>query len=299
MVSRARLACAALLLSSCGTLPLGSHAYNPLGWPSKAFDAAGFASENTGWPFVREFGRLLGAAGELLDAPALLLEGLATASPKTAASGLQHAVLGTGATTTAAYNLPCFVMPGYNLDLGRDAAIVNEALAFLESADPAEFRCTPGDERDAVFPKGTRCRTAGQNLIYSIPGHGEVLQSGESSVAFDWLNSMAGADYEAQERSWGFVVRTKADWDARPDYRRAITILHELCHQEAQMRQAFLGWNILYWPAYMAPFPFTGHTGHWAEGGSSLGANAVEKGLTRWFVRNWRRTRAEQASRSS
>ncbi len=293
--SRALVLC--VLLTSCGTLPTDSHAYNPLGWPSKAFQSTGFVAADSGWPFVREFGRLLGAVGELLDAPALLVEGVATASPDTLGAGLRHTVFGSGSTLTAAYNLPCFVMPGRNIDLGRDAEVVNEALAFLETVDPAEFRLGDFDDRESVFPKGTRCRRSGENLIYTIPGRGEVLQSAESSIAFDWLNTLASTSFGAQERSWGFVVRTKAAWDERSRYRRAVTILHELCHQEQQMRQVFVGWNFAYWPAYMAPFPFTGHEGHWAEGGSALGANAVNRGLTRWFVRNWRREKSEQALR--
>ena len=112
-------------LASCAGLPRESHAYNPLGWPAKALQTAGFWAAGTGVPIVRETGRLLQATGELLDAPALLVEGVVTLDGPRLLSAGEHLAVGTGATVTATWNLPFFLMPGPNIDLARDVDMVS------------------------------------------------------------------------------------------------------------------------------------------------------------------------------
>ena len=276
---------ACLLLSACAGLPRDSHVLNPAGWPSKGLSFVGRHAADSGWPVVREVGRLFGAVGELADAPAMFVEGLVTADADRLLGSGEHLVVGTGSTLTAAWNVPFFVIPGRNVALARDVELVNEALEYMEGLPPARYRYGPDDPRTFVFPKGTRARASGQNLIYTIPGHGEVIQACEENLAWNALQWTFGTHFPAQERSWGFVVDTREEWNARNPRFRAETILHELYHQHMQMRDWLLGWTTVYWPAYMATFPFTGWHGHWAEMGGPHDAGAVDRALRTWIRR--------------
>jgi hypothetical protein len=272
----------AFLLAGCAGLPSKSHPWNPLGWPAKAFHEVGFLAADTGVPLVREAGRLFQAVGELTESPALLVEGVVTADMHKLGGAAEQLLVGAGSTITAGWNLPFFVVPGENIDLGRDADLVNQALAYLETLPIERWRFHPGDERTIVFPKGTRCRASGDNLIYTVPGEGEVLQSAEGNALWSFLQWSVGTNFPAQERSWGFVVRSKDRWDAAPPRWRAETILHEFYHQHMQMRDWLYGWTLVYWPAYMATFPFTGWNGHWAEMAGEHAAGIVDRGLSGW-----------------
>lgn len=274
-----------LLLAGCNTAPRQSHVWNPLGWPAKAFAFVGDAGADSGWPLLRETGRLLGAIGELGESPALLVEGVVTLDGARLAGGGQQFVVGAGATLTATWNVPFFVMPGGNVDLARDVELVNEALARLEATPPAMWHLGPDDHRTEIFPRGTRARASGDNLIYTMPGYGEVLQAAEANRAWDLLQWTFGTDFAAQERSWGFVVGSCAQWDAIRPRLRAATILHELYHQHMQMRRWLCGWTLVYWPAYHATFAFTGWQDHWAEMGGPHAAGAVDRALAGWALR--------------
>ena len=61
-------------------------------------------------------------------------------------------------------------------------------------------------------------------------------------------------------------------------------MLHEFYHQFMQMRVWMQGWTLVYWPAYMATYPFTGWYDHWAEGKGHRGACAVDRGLVPWVM---------------
>jgi hypothetical protein len=272
----------ALLLAGCTGLPRQSDARNPLGWPAKLVAGAGFAAADSGVPLLRETGRLLQAVGEIFESPAMLVEGMATADGEMVTGSVRQLVVGAGASLTATYNLPFFVMPGRNIDLGQDAALVNEALAYMESLPPEKWRYYPGDTRQFVFPVGTRVRASGKNLIWTIPGYGEVLQAAEGNVLWDLVQSAAGTNFPAQERSWGFVARSRSDWNGYPPQLRAETICHEFYHQQMQMREWLMGWTVVYWPAYLTVFPFTGWHGHWAEMASTHAAGIVDRALIDW-----------------
>jgi hypothetical protein len=271
-----------LWCAACNSAPRQSHAYNPLGWPAKAMAWVGHAGADSGWPLLRETGRLLFALGEVAEGPALAVEGLALLDGQRLGGAAQQVVVGTGATLTAAWNLPFCVMPGGNLDLGRDAELVNAALVQIEHTPPGAWRIDPDDPRTTIFPTGTRVRASGQNLVYTIPGHGEVLQAAEANRVWDFLQWTVDTDFPAQERSWGFVARSGADWDRLVPRQRAATILHEFYHQHQQMRRWLLGWTCLYWPAYLATFPFTGWHDHWAEMGGPHAAGVVDRALAAW-----------------
>jgi len=274
-----------LVLASCANAPMQSHHFNPLGWPAKVCSSVGWFCADSGLPFVRESGRLLGALGEFAESPAVMVEGLVLADIDRLEGAAYELVAGTGATITATWNLPFFVMPGRNLDLGRDADLVNEALARLEATPVEVWRKEPDDPREWIFPPGTRVRAAGQNLIWTVPGYGEVLQAAEANQLWNLLQWSVDTDFPAQERSWGFIVRSRARWDANRPRRRAVTILHEFYHQHMQMRQWLMGWTIVYWPAYMATFPFTGWSGHWAEMTGPHAAGVVNLALGGWSMR--------------
>ncbi len=276
---RSVLALTILLLAGCTGLPRQSHILNPLGWPAKLMGSAGFAAADSGVPVLRETGRLLQAVGELSESPALMLEGLCTFDHELIGGSVRQLAVGTGATITATYNVPFFVMPGPNIDLGRDAALVNEALAYMETLPVKEWRFYPGDTREFIFSRGTRVRASGYNLIWTIPGYGDVLQAAEGNELWRFLQWTAGTNFSAQERSWGFVVHSKASWDKYPPQLRAETICHEFYHQQMQMREWFMGWTVAYWPAYMATFPFTGWHGHWAEMDGTRAAGIVDRAL--------------------
>jgi len=272
----------AILLSGCSGLPNASHPLNPLGWPGKVLREVGFLAADTGVPFVRETGRLLQAVGTLTESPALFVEGVVTVDAERLGGAGEQLLVGTGSTITAGWNLPFFIVPGENMDSGRDADLVNEALAYLESLPIERWRFHPGDERTMVFPRGTRCRASGGNLIYTIPGEGEVLQVAEGNAVWSFLQWTVGTNFPAQERSWGFIVRSKSRWDGSSPKWRAETILHEFYHQHMQMREWLYGWTIVYWPAYLATFPFTGWSGHWAEMAGDHAAGVVDRGLSSW-----------------
>ena len=159
---------------------------------------------------------------------------------------------------------------------------INEALMTMEQLPPQAWRIGPDDARTSIFPPGTRARASGQNVIYTIPGHGEVLQAAEANQAWNFLQWSFGTDFPAQERSWGFVVRSGAHWDKLQPRQRALTILHEFYHQHMQMRQWLLGWTLVYWPAYQVTFPFTGWHDHWAEMGGPHAAGVVDRALGAW-----------------
>jgi len=253
-----------------------------LGWPAKLIGSAGLAAADSGVPLLRETGRLLQAVGELSESPAMLVEGLVTADHELVSGSARQLVVGAGATLTATYNVPFFVIPGPNIDLGRDAALVNEALAYMESLPVKEWRFYPGDTREFVFPRGTRVRASGKNLIWTIPGYGEVLQAAEGNELWRFLQWSVDTSFPAQERSWGFVVRSKTRWDGYPPQLRAETICHEFYHQQMQMRDWMMGWTVVYWPAYLSTFPFTGWHGHWAEMSGTRAAGIVDRALLGW-----------------
>ncbi len=220
--------------------------------------------------------------GELLEAPALLLEGVFDLRRRTLRDGFAKLAIGTGRTVTGAVNLPFFLVTGPDVDLGRDVDAVNDALAYMERLTPEQWRYHPDDERAAVFARGMRARASGANLVFGIPGEGDFVQAAEQSPAFWMLQVAAGTNFNVQERSWGFVVASRSRWDQRGPRRRAITILHELYHQHMQMRRRFVGWSLAYWIAYDAAYPFTGWDGHWAEVEGPHAAFAVNAALRDW-----------------
>lgn len=273
-----------LALGACHSPRHESSAYNPLGWPARGLTRAGFAGADSGLPLVRELGRLIAAIGELLDAPALLVEGAVTLDGDRFTAAGEHAVVGSGSTFTAAWNVPFFIMPGRTVDLAPFADLVNEALTVMESVPPTTFRVDERDQRTHVFPPGTRVRASGENLIYTVPGYGEIIQSARSNVLWDAWNGALGTDF-VQERSWGFVVRDASDWRGRtPSRFTTKLVLHEFYHQFMQMRVWMQSWTAVYWPAYMSTYPFTGWYDHWAEAKGRRGAGAVDRALTPWIL---------------
>lgn len=275
--------------AACHSPTLESSAYNPLGWPARALNITGFAAADSGLPLVRETGRLLGAVGTLLDAPALLVEGVVMLDDDRLVAATEHAVVGSGSTITAAFNVPFFIVPGRTIDLGQYETLVNEALAVMESVPPGQFRADGKDGRTFVFPPGTRVRASGKNLVYTVPGYGEIIQTGRSNVLWDLWNKALGTNF-VQERSWGFVVRDASDWAHAPTRFTTKTVLHEFYHQQMQMRAWMQGWTTVYWPSYMATYPFTGWYGHWAEMKGRRGAGAVNRALVRWILEEDPRT---------
>jgi hypothetical protein len=242
----------------------------------------GFAGADSELPLLREGGRLLYALGDLADAPAVFLEGLFTANARETAGGAEKLVAGTGGTITAALNLPFFFVTGPTLDLGKDADRVNEALAVLERPERKRFWQRGNVDQEWIFPPGTRVRASGRNLIWTIPGRGDVIQAGEWSPLFWAAETVAGTSFMAQERSWGMIVRDRAHWDARGERGRAETAIHEFYHQYVQIRGRFHGWSTLYWPAYGVAFPFGGWNAHWAERTGRTPASVVDAGLAEW-----------------
>ena len=99
---------AIILVSGCLAPETRSHEFNPLGWPARGLQWAGNRGAATDLPLVRDTGRLLFAVGDLADAPALWVEGLATLSPSDVYGGTEKFLLGSGGTVTAALNLPFF-----------------------------------------------------------------------------------------------------------------------------------------------------------------------------------------------
>ncbi len=261
-----------------------SSAWNPLGWPAKGVGWVGSHAADSGWLIARDVGRVLTSTALLAETPALLVEGVVTVNGSTVVGGLESAVAGCGTVITSLWNVPFFWIPGRDIDLARDVELVNDALEYLESHPIETWRFDPDDDRTFIFPHGTRARaTANGHLIFTIPGHGEVLQVAESNALWHGLQSLFGTNFPAQERSWGFIVRTAPQWYSRNARWRASTILHELYHQHAQMREWLLGWNPIYWPAYMGTFMFTGWNEHWAEMRGAHSAGVVDRGLRAWL----------------
>lgn len=126
---RAFAACVlALHLTSCQSLPTASSHGNPLGWPATVLGFVGTVGVDTGIPVLREAGRLLVGAGEVADAPALLVEGLVTLDPLAVVAAGQHAVAGTGQTLRAVYDLPLFAAPALQLDPTGSLSLAQMAL---------------------------------------------------------------------------------------------------------------------------------------------------------------------------
>ena len=260
--------------------------WNPIGWPAKGLQWAGSRAADSGWPLVRDVGRVLTSTALLAETPALWIDGTLTGNSDRLLAASESLIAGSGTVVTSLWNLPFFWVPGRDLDLAADVDRVNSALAYLESLPTEAWRFDPNDLRQSIFPRGTRARaTARGHLVYAIPGHGDVLQVGESNAIWNALQWAVGTRFPAQERSWGFCVGTRAAWDAHDPRWRTVILLHELYHQHFQMREWFLGWNPVYWPAYMVTFVFTGWDGHWAEMRGGRSAGVVNRGLRAWLYR--------------
>ena len=279
---RPLLAFLPLLLAGCAGLHPSSDPYDPAGWPAKLCSGPGRSFASTEAPLFRETGRLLYAMGDLLESPALFLEGVVRFRPESFRDAGEKFVVGTGGTLTAALNLPFFFVTGPNVDLARDADLVNSALAHMETVPPDRIRIWPSDRRTEVYPKGTRVRPYGTGLLWTIPGEGEVLQVAEESPFFRLAMETVGPEVSAQERSWGFIVPRRKDWDAQRPRDRASTIVHEFYHQHMQIRRQFMGWSAVYWPAYGWTFLRKGWMSHWAEMGGPNGAGVVDRALGGW-----------------
>jgi hypothetical protein len=271
----------AALSCSCAATAPRSHALNPLGWPSKGLLALGRAAADSELLLLRETGRLLHSVGELVDAPALLVEGVTTLSGDKIAGSGKLLVVGTGGTVTAAVNLPFFMTGGRTLDIGKEADRVNDALAFIERAPPTVWRHGPEDDRTAIFPRGTRVRASGKNLVWCFPDGAEILQSAEQSHVFRLTLEVTGERYVAQERSWGMVVPYPEQWQQLDARARVITVIHEFYHQLLQLRESFLGWSTAYWPAYGYSYAVDGYGEHWAE--ADAGASTIDRALSDWY----------------
>ncbi|MEM7235376.1 MAG: hypothetical protein AAF517_24605, partial [Planctomycetota bacterium] len=231
---------------------------------------------------VREAGRLFSALGDLLDAPALFVEGAVTLSADRVLASSDQLAVGLGGTVTAVINLPFFFATQGNVDLGKDADEINRALEYLEKLPVDSWRYFEGDERPWIFPPGTRVRASGKNLVWKLPSGRECVQAAEVSPAFRWSLALVDRSYSAQERSWGFVVPDRNRWDRRSQKSRVGTVLHEFYHQEEQMRRLFRGWTTAYWPAYGWSFFRHGWNGHWAEVQGPHAASVVDRGLRGW-----------------
>lgn len=257
-----------------------SEPLNALGWPSKGLGWVGFHTANSELPLIRESGRVFQSLGDFLDMPALAFEEVTNLDFPSRA--FDRVFVGLGGTVTAVINLPfCWFLSG-NLDIGREADNVNAALEYLEGLPRDEWSYWPGDTRDHIFPPGTRVRASGKNLIWELPDGVEIVQAAESSMLFRLGQILTTDDFLAQERSWGFVVGSRTQWNRHSDTQRAATTIHEFYHQEQQMRRLFRGWNIFYWPAYAWSFTFHGWNGHWAEVEGGHAAGVVDRGLREW-----------------
>lgn len=124
----------ALHLTSCESLPRASHDYNPIGWPASVLSFVGEVSVDTGIPVLREAGQVLLGAGELADAPALLIEGVVTVDPLAVVAAGQHAIAGSGQTLGAVYNFPLFVVPGLQLDTTGSLFLAQQILRAGDGA---------------------------------------------------------------------------------------------------------------------------------------------------------------------
>ncbi|MCE9583463.1 MAG: hypothetical protein K8T20_13335 [Planctomycetes bacterium] len=275
---------AALSLAGCtsGLQPRSSPA-NPFGWPAKLATDAGFGLESTEAPVLRDAGRILYGLGDFLEGPALAFEGLVLfRRERFRSAGLKFAS-GAGELVTGVVSAPFLIVPGRNVDLARDADLVNAGLEQIERTPPEAWHASPNDHRTEIFPRGTRVKAHGTALLWTIPGEGEILQAGEESLFFHAVQAIVpGTDYEAQERSWGMIVKDLEEWDSWNPRVRAGTIIHEFVHQYVQIRCQFKGWSIAYWPAYGVSFVANGWEGHWAERTGPRAAEAVDLALRGW-----------------
>ncbi len=275
------------LLGCRGPAPASS-LYNPLGWPAKGVGGLGTLAAASGLPLVRDCGRLLQGSGELLEAPAMLVEGLVTFAPEQLLGSGVNLVRGTGSVVVSASAAPFFFVTGANVDLARDAERVNAALAYLDTLDVATV-VDADDPRRQVFPPGTRVEPWAGHLLWTLPDGSRILQVAEMSPWFSfWLWATGQSTDRAQERLWGFVVGDAEAWEARSARHRTVAILHEMYHQQFQLRDRFLGWTTAYWPAYGISYARHGWYGTWAETGPGIGAGIVDGAL-----RSWRMPRLE------
>jgi len=255
-----------VLTGACAATSPRSHAFNPLGWPSKGLLALGEVAADSELLLLRETGRLLYAVGELVDTPALLAEGVATLSGDKIAGSGKLLVVGTG---------------GRTLDIGRLAPRINAALVYIEGLPPEAWRADSQDHRRWIFPPGTRVRASGKNLVWRFADGAELLQTAEESHVFRLVTEIGGTtQYVAQERTWGLVVPDPERWERMEERERAVTVVHEFYHQHLQLREGLLGWSTAYWPAYGASYAFAGYDRHWAEAGT--GAKTIERALRGW-----------------
>jgi hypothetical protein len=256
-----------------GLSPVSDRA-NPVGWPAKALTSVGRAGALSGVPVLRETGRVAYAAGDALESPALLIEALATFRPEKAGDAGSKLVVGVGGMVTAVTKFPTLVFASRNVDLGVDAPLINQALAYLDAQ-------ATKDGTDRIFPAGTTVRAEGQGLVWIIPGEGEVTQVAEESLPFDYFCRLFHQPYIAQERSYGFVVPQAVVWEkASPG--RAGAAMHEFYHQHVEIRHWLHGWAPLYWIGYYVAFPFQGYNDHWAEAAWKDGAYRVDGALRGW-----------------
>ncbi len=272
------------LMVGCAAPAPFSHSANPLGWPAKGMGWLGFQAADSELPLVRELGHLLLASSDLLESPAMLVQGLVSFDAAQLLGGSQNLLRGPGGMLTAGLNLSVFPITGPVVDIGRDAEAVNQALAYIEQLDPVRWRETHEgeDARSEIFPPGTRVVASGCNLIWTFPDGERCVQAAVHSPSFALSLWAADVSYAAQERSWGFVIAEKERWDDYPQRSRAVTIIHEMVHQRVQMRRHFLGWTTAYWPAYGWSFVVGGYRQHWAEYGLDSGAKAVNRALQDW-----------------
>ena len=273
-----------LLLGGCMGLEPQSHGANPVGWPAKILGLGQEAADSE-TPLYRELGRTAAAAGDLLESPALLVEGVLTFDGDKLLGSGEKLLTGTGGTLTAVINAPFFLVTSENIDLGEEAVLVNDALAHIESVDPAVWQGPRDASRRSVFPPGTRVRASGRNLIWTIPGDGEVGQSAEVSPALALALGITGMAHVAQARTWGFVVGDHHRWRQCDPRLRAVIIIHEFFHQHLQIRQGFQSWSALYWPAYVIGAISGDDSEHWAEMGGPDGAYVVNRALEGWRTR--------------
>jgi len=271
----------ASVVSGCMGLEPESHGTNPLGWPAKALSIGHHAADSE-IPLYREVGRTALAFGDLLESPPLLLEGVVTFDGDKILGSSHKLLVGTGGSIAALINVPFSFVIGGNIDLGRDVDLVNDALEHMDEADPATWRVSSSDERTGIYPRGTRVEASGKNLIWKIPGVGDVVQSAEISPALSIGLGITGMAHVAQARTWGFVVGSRHKWRLCSPRLRTTIIIHEFYHQHMQIRSDFQGWAMLYWPAYGAGTITAGDDDHWAETGSPAGAYVVNRALREW-----------------
>ncbi len=266
----------ALTLAGCAGpgLPPVSHRDNPVGWPAKGLSSLGRAAAGTGVPVLRETGRVVYALGDVVESPALLVEAVVTLHPARLADAGSKLLMGAGETVTAVTKLPTLVFASHNVNLGAEAPLVNQALAYLDDRSKANGNAP-------VFPAGTRVRAEGSGLVWIIPGEGEVLQVAEESLPFDFFCWAARQSYSAQERSYGFVVPRAAAWTSPAPW-LAVAAMHEFYHQHVEMHHWLHGWAPVYWLGYYGAFPFQGYENHWAEAASKGGAYRVDEALRNW-----------------